>query len=141
MIVSPPKYLTVWAAAALSITTSCVETSQQTSDNVVLKGFSDSNYDRIDAHISKEVCLTGPLSVNDNGVYFALQPREKDGVIDPGFSRIQTDLGQDPARRSSLSDGKIRTLCGTLVESTLVQNCSVKFCKWYKLLNARERKK
>lgn len=103
---------------------------------LLLDGFSDGNYVQIMGNIGNAVCVTGDLSIDSMGVYFPLQPIERDGVIDIGFSRINTNLSFDYASGAGLQHQQTYTVCGILRDATPFEQCDSRFCKWYELRNA-----
>lgn len=108
---------------------------QQTveSNRIVLQGYSDSNYARLDAAVGARVCVAGRLFTTSVGAYYALQPPEDDGVIDTAFSKIVIDLPGVGASQSYSSRGRVRTTCGVLEDATPFENCRDRFCRWYRL--------
>lgn len=104
-----------------------------------LQGFSGTNYDKLEQGVGHEVCVTGPLSIDSMGVYYALRPIEDDGVIDIGFSRINTGLNRRAALQAGLVNGRVHTLCGSLKEATPFEACEADDCRWYALTNVGPR--
>lgn len=108
--------------------------------NVILNGYSGANYVSLNKNIGHYLCVTGKLAVNTSGVYFALQPVEKDGLIDPGFSRVITDLSNTTTKGLTLFTESRHTVCGTLKSNSRFARCTINECKWYKLTNSRFRR-
>ncbi len=104
--------------------------------HINLQGFSKRNYDELKQGLGREVCITGHLSIDSMGVYYALQPIQGDGVIDIGFSRINTGLSRRAALQTGLVNGRVHTLCGSLNEATPFEGCEADDCKWYALRDA-----
>ena len=107
---------------------------------IVLRGFSQSNYAMLDRALGKEICVTGKLSINTAGVYFALRPIRYHGLIDVGFSRIQAGRGYELTQSSRLHRSARHTVCGLLEESTPFKGCIVNECKWYRLKKPKLRR-
>jgi hypothetical protein len=111
------------------------------SKGIVLEGFRSSNYTVLEKNIGQTVCITGKLSIDSMGVYYPLQPLERDGIIGLGFSRIETGIKRDAALQSGLIHGGVYTLCGSLKNSTPFEGCDINECKWYALIGAGLQKK
>ena len=94
------------------------------------------NYKAIESRLQNKVCVRGQLSVDSMGVYYPLEPREYQGVVNLGFSRIKTDLDRSLALRSGLTNGGVHTVCGILEEATPFKGCDDVECKWYSLTGA-----
>lgn len=109
--------------------------------HIVLNGFSESNYDALEASLDSRVCITGPLSIDSMGVYYPLQPIEKDGIIDIGFSRVDTGLNRVLSLKRGLKNSKVYTLCGVLESKTVFNGCDTNDCRWYHLKRAALRRK
>ncbi len=112
--------------------------SRASSEIVVLDGYSEGNYAELDEHIGtgKRVCVRGNLRVGAaDGVYFQLQPVEKDGVLDPGFSRVTTDISRSVLDRHGLEIGSTseQTICGVVRDSTPFPKCDFNDCRWYEI--------
>jgi hypothetical protein len=128
------------ALASAMALMACSVPSMTDSREVNLRDFSDSNYVSLERALGRPVCVTGRLSIDTAGIYFALQPTERDGAIDVGFSRINTDLSYRSADLSGIKHAEVHTLCGTLEIATPFEVCDVNECKWYRLKEAKLRK-
>lgn len=106
---------------------------------IKLNGFAPSNYISLEKSLNSEVCVKGKLVIDSMGVYYPLQPNEKEGVINIGFSRITAEIGRADAVRQGLRSGRVQTICGLLKDATPFKNCRTQDCKWYKLTGAQAR--
>jgi hypothetical protein len=100
---------------------------------IVLDGFSDSNYSQLNQSIGTPVCIRGKLVVSSMGLHFALQPSEENGVLSPGYSRIVTGLNNDYALRNRIVDGRNYRVRGMLRDATPFPQCDRDDCRWYEL--------
>ena len=105
--------------------------------DIVLAGFEQSNYLVLNEHVGERVCVVGRLSIDTEGVYFALQPLERGELVDFGFSRIKVDLSGEHLERHNLESDRTRRICGDLRDVTPFRQCRDNFCKWYELANAK----
>jgi hypothetical protein len=108
-------------------------------EKISLQGFSKRNYVKLKRGLGREICITGRLSIDSMGVYYALRPMEGDGIIDIGFSRVNTDLKRAAALQIGLVNGRVQTLCGSLKEATPFEGCEADDCRWYALTGAGPR--
>jgi hypothetical protein len=109
--------------------------------NIFIKGFSEKNYVALEKQLGKRICITGRLTIDSKGVYYPLQPIERDGVIDLSYSRINTGLNRSLSLRDGMRNGKIYTVCGLLQNATPFKDCESNDCKWYSLTAAKSLKK
>lgn len=109
--------------------------------SIMLKGFSQSNYTSLERSLNGKVCITGKLVVNSMGIYYPLQPMEKDGIITIGFSRISIEIDRAYVTRRGLKSGRNYTICGLLEDATPFKKCGTNHCKWYKLTEAQLRRR
>lgn len=123
----------LWTVAlTLSFTCGCVRSPDNSSD-VSLKGYSMRNYVELNRNIDRGVCIRGRLSSDTLGTYFQLQPRERDGIITIGVSRIILDLGDDDVQLNRVVNGRQYRVCGILRDATPFRECSHDRCRWYRL--------
>lgn len=106
---------------------------------IVLDGFSDSNYSQLNQGIGTPVCVRGRPVVSSMGLHFALAPSEQNGVLSPGYSRIGTGLNYDYALRNRIVDGGNYRVCGVLRNATPFPQCDRDDCRWYELGNSELR--
>ena len=112
----------------------------QAEREIVLDGFSDSNYATLNQSIETSVCIRGVVWVSSmGGLHFPLKPGEEDGVITLGYSRILTSLGYDYALRHRIVDGRKYRICGTLRDATPFPKCDRDDCRWYELVDSTMR--
>jgi len=106
--------------------------------DIVLDGFSEGNYGKLDRSVGDPVCIYGRMSIDSihDSVYFPLQPMEEDEVITIGFSRVISGLSYDYANRNGMVDGQSYRVCGILRDATPFRQCGHNRCKWYKLEDA-----
>lgn len=104
---------------------------------IVLDGFSDSNFSQLNQNMGTPVCIRGRLLVTTVGLHFQLEPSEDDGVISPGYSRIITGLKYDYAFRNGIVNGGNYRVCGTLRDATPFPKCDRDDCRWYKLVDSK----
>ena len=111
----------------------------QTYRDLVLDGFSDSNFSQLNQNLGTPVCIRGRLFVTTVGLHFPLAPSEDDGVLSPGYSRIITGLKYDYALRNRIVDGGYYRVCGTLRDATPFPKCDRDDCRWYELRDSELR--
>jgi hypothetical protein len=109
---------------------------ERTSHDIVLNGFSDRNYVGLNRGMGASVCISGRISIDTAGVYFALRPIRDGDIIDIGFSRIISGLSDEQVRRNNMVSGGRYRVCGTLRDATPFRQCDYDHCKWYRLENA-----
>jgi hypothetical protein len=102
-------------------------------DSVYIDGYSESNYPLLDKSLGRYSCIVGRLLIDTHGIFFPLQPIEKNGIIDVGFSRILTALDDEYVRKNNLRGGRVYRVCGILRDATPFPICETNDCRWYKL--------
>lgn len=109
----------------------CVHSQTEYSE-ILLDGFSDSNYAKLNSNLGSPVCVRGRIQIDSMGIYFPLRPAEEGDVIDIGFSRILSgySLVDDPPQ---MRDGGVYTVCGILRDATPFRRCDHNYCRWYNL--------
>jgi hypothetical protein len=107
-------------------------------NEIVLDGFSDRNYVKLNNGLGARVCIRGMIFVDPihRNVYFPLEPSEEGGVITIGISRVMSGLSIEYAVRRNMIDGQHYRVCGTLRDATPFRRCDYDRCKWYRLENA-----
>ena len=103
---------------------------------IVLKGFGDENYPKLEKGLGGPVCVRGRIKIDTTGIYFPLKPIESErGTITLSASRIVIDDSAELAWAERVRNGNNDTICGTLADATLIDNCDHNLCKWYRLHN------
>ena len=126
-------------AALLGLAVSSCQHQGMSATPIALKGFSDENYEALEAHKGSKVCVNGILSIDSVGVYYPLQPIERDDSIDVGFSRIEAGISRQTALGKGFVDGGRHTVCGKVEDATPFRKCNTAYCKWYSLAEAKPR--
>lgn len=136
---SPALFAVVYAAVAASSACACYGPGTP-SKNIMINGFSEKNYAALASNLGNAVCITGRLAIDSKGVYYPLQPVEREGIIDFSFSRINVGLNRNLAFQRGLRNGRIHTICGLLHDATPFKHCEYNDCRWYSLTRAEPRR-
>ena len=104
---------------------------------IVIDGFSDSNFTRLDRSLGDSVCITGKVTVDQfhGGVYFPLRTNSDSDVIVVDLPRVVSGLDYYYAGRNGIVHGGRYRVCGALRDATPFRLCDDNSCKWYRLDN------